>query len=106
PAGFDLADDAVHQLRAHAARHALSQVLVEQRGKRLPAPAAVEQLAAEWVVVHLLEQRAVKRRRDPLARLLFELLVLSRWRGAQVRSEIRVRRKAGLNGRNIHARLR
>jgi hypothetical protein len=60
------ADDAVHEPIARVrAGHALGEMLIELRLKRLATPSAVEQVRLERAFAHLLEHLPEKRLRHP-----------------------------------------
>ena len=59
-----------------AAGHAFGELLVVHGGERLAARSAVQQIAVERVVAHLLEHRLEEREGNPFAGLLNELVVL------------------------------
>jgi hypothetical protein len=61
------ADERVDEFVAGAAAEVFGEVFIEQGVERLPATAAVEQVALERVLTHLLQQRAEERRGDELA---------------------------------------
>src|SRR6188508_2610857 len=59
--------DGAGEFVGRALGHRIDQMLVEERGEGLAAPAAVEKFGFERAVAHLAEQGAVKGLRDPLA---------------------------------------
>ena len=97
---FDLADDAVDELGARAAGHALGELLVVERAERLPAAAAGEELGLERAV--LPSASAACRRRSARPTSASGATMRSCSRSARVRRRRRgVRRASSSAGRAV-----
>src|SRR5581483_6963345 len=88
-------NDRVHQAVPRAAGHALGELLVIKRAKRLSSTPAVEKIALKRTLAHLLQERSKECLADPCLSLLDELLMstegrVTRMRGMKHRRRMRL----------------